>query len=559
MTKSCPGCEMLAPSDARFCRHCGALLQRAGTPGVSPVAATVPLSEQNTTEEIVANPTPLSPAAHTSEVTREEMNDLWHRAQAEEGANGKANQTNERLQSSAHSAQVASSANAADNFQPESAHHSASADDPEQTQITIPVRPFTVRDLSAEVAAAHAAWSKSAPQFNAAPQQVKPSPAATLPQRAASVASPAAHSTEARAFRVWLGLAGLFIIVVCGVVGALWFNSRQWGAPATVTSAPSAAEGESAPAGSDPKQLATAKLIEADALLASGNLLEATALLREAAALDPANAEPRRRLARLLLAGGARRQGIEELRAVTRLDPVDTESWRSLAATQLAEGLYADATQTYRAFSEAQPAAFAQDAVQLSYADALRLAGRAAEARPIYRRLSSSSDAEVARASRQHIEQLTPPATAIAAERNRTQPDDADAASAEANRPPESVSLPPPMPKPSAAREEVATPARPESVSPGEHYQRGASLWATNRAAAITEFRAAAEGGNADASYYLGLSLVEGRDPRDLKRADLVAALVHFGRARKSRFRAPAATYEEQLGRELDRRRSAER
>jgi tetratricopeptide (TPR) repeat protein len=201
-------------------------------------------------------------------------------------------------------------------------------------------------------------------------------------------------------------------------------------------------------------------------------LLEATALLREAAALDPANAEPRRRLARLLLAGGARRQGIEELRAVTRLDPADTESWRSLAATQFAEGLYADATETYRAFSEAQPAAFAQDGVQLSYADALRLAGRAAEARPIYRRLSSSSDAEVARASRQHIEQLTPPAAAIAAERNRTQPDDADTARAEANRPPESVLLPPPTPKPSVAREEVATPrarrpSRRENITSG--------------------------------------------------------------------------------------------
>jgi hypothetical protein len=80
-------------------------------------------------------------------------------------------------------------------------------------------------------------------------------------------------------------------------------------------------------------------------------------------------------------------------------------------------------------------------------------------------------------------------------------------------------------------------------------------LWATNRGAAVAEFRAAAERGNNDASYYLGLSIAEGRDPRALKRADLVAAIVHFGRARRGKFRAQAVTYEEQLGRELDRRR----
>jgi hypothetical protein len=81
-------------------------------------------------------------------------------------------------------------------------------------------------------------------------------------------------------------------------------------------------------------------------------------------------------------------------------------------------------------------------------------------------------------------------------------------------------------------------------------------LWPTNRAAAVAEFRSAAERGNSDASYYLGLSIAEGRDPRALKRAELVAAIVHFGRARRGKFRGQSATYEEQLGRELDRRRT---
>jgi TPR repeat protein len=84
-------------------------------------------------------------------------------------------------------------------------------------------------------------------------------------------------------------------------------------------------------------------------------------------------------------------------------------------------------------------------------------------------------------------------------------------------------------------------------------------LWPTNRAAAVAEFRSAAERGNSDASYYLGLSIAEGRDPRALKRAELVAAIVHFGRARRGKFRGQSAAYEEQLGRELDRRRNDER
>ncbi|HZG51179.1 MAG TPA: hypothetical protein VEZ40_03495, partial [Pyrinomonadaceae bacterium] len=61
MTKTCPSCDVLAPPDARYCRHCGATLQRLGAAGgtggnISPIANTVPLSGQNQTDEIVATP-----------------------------------------------------------------------------------------------------------------------------------------------------------------------------------------------------------------------------------------------------------------------------------------------------------------------------------------------------------------------------------------------------------------------------------------------------------------------------------------------------------------------
>lgn len=562
MTKTCPSCDILAPPDARYCRHCGAPLKRIGETSaddnISPIAATVPLSDQNITDEIVAYPAPpkQQPAAtHTSEVSRAEMNDMLR------SGNG-----------SASSSQGFSS----DDF------------DPEQTQITIPVRPLTSRDLPADAAAAAASVATRAnnkPQFNSAPQQVTLSPTGSLQTADAASStttnstttlsphpSPSAssRSTESRALRVWLGagLAILSIVAIGCVVVAMWFGSRAW--RGTEPRPPAIASGETpAPATNDPKQLADAKLAEADALIAAGNSTEAQARLREAAVIDPGNAEPHRRLARLLLASGARREAVEELRVVVRLAPEDAESWRSLATAQYAEGLYEDALESYRGLGEASRAALARDAVQLAYADALRMAGRSAEARAIYRRLATSADADVAAASKRQLGQPTPsPTTDEEVEAAREQALETARGDAVGRAEDASRTTPPasalPAPQPTPARVETASsststtnaPPRASSGSPSEQYQRGVGLWATNRAAAVAEFRAAAERGNSDASYYLGLSIAEGRDPRALKRAELVAAIVHFGRARRGKFRAQSVSYEEQLGRELDRRRS---
>ena len=81
------------------------------------------------------------------------------------------------------------------------------------------------------------------------------------------------------------------------------------------------------------------------------------------------------------------------------------------------------------------------------------------------------------------------------------------------------------------------------------------TLWPQNRAAAVAEFRVAANKGNPDAFYYLGLSIAENKDPSDLKRPELLAALEYFQRARPGKFGAQAQRYENQLGREYDRRR----
>lgn len=600
MTKTCPSCDVLAPPDARYCRHCGTQLQRvgassgAGDGSVSPNAATVPLSSQNTTDEMVAHPSPpqQSAASHTSEVTHEEMNDLLRRgARAGELKDEKTNRASDGEHTPARDTQQSAtlSANHAERLSDNGSTGSLSDDfDSEQTQITISVRPLTSRTLppdDAVVASVVAARANRNPQFNSTPQQVTLSPTGTLqpdastkippsqqqqqpspPQRPAAVR----RSPEARAFRVWLGLAALSIAVIGAVAAAaFWFGARSWRSSEPT---PAIVSGGAAPVLNDPKGLANAKLAEADMLLASGNTSEAQARLREAAALDPANAEPQRRLARLLLANGERRAGLEALRAVTRLAPDDTEAWLSLASAQFAEELYEDALESYRGLGEASPAALARDTVQLNYADALRMSGRNAEARVIYRRLASSPDAEVASASRQQLAQPTPSPTGEIVDEAKAQAlETARAGGArtpEASRTPEAAfATPTPQPpaataaarpEPTAAAAAATTaPTKVSRASPSEHYQRGVGLWATNRGAAVAELRSAAERGNADASYYLGLSIAEGRDPRALKRAELVAALVHFGRARRSsRFRAQSITYEEQLGRELDKRRN---
>jgi tetratricopeptide (TPR) repeat protein len=586
MTKTCPSCDVLAPHDARYCRHCGAPLQRLGAAGdtggnVSPIANTVPLSGHTLTDEIVSAPGEQFAVPHTSEVTHEEMHDLLGRGapsgEVRDVEPGRPGDGHSALARDGRDGHNSSSAHQAESLEADSAHGYARPDfDPEQTQITISVRPLTSRNLPADAAAAsHAATAARAngnPQFNNAPRQVTLSPTgslqtASLTPAAAAVPRSPAQANEGRAFRVWLGLAVLSVAVICCVAAGLWFGVRGFRrASETPPPAAVATGGVAAPAADDPKQLAEAKLAEADTLVASGNSTEALARLREAAVLDPDNAEPHRRLARLLLAHGSRREAVEELRAVTRLAPSDAEAWRSLASAQFAEGLYRDALESYRGLGKASPAALARDSVQLAYADTLRLAGQTTDARAIYRRLAeTSSDPEVAAASKRQLGQPTPSPTgedaaadvadaartgAGGAATTTTRPDDA-------NRAPDASNSP--APQPTAGRAETPAPPAPpraSSGSPSEQYQRGVALWATNRGAAVAEFRAAAERGNSDASYYLGLSLAEGRDPRALKRADLVAALVHFGRARRGKFRAQSITYEEQLGRELDRRRT---
>jgi tetratricopeptide (TPR) repeat protein len=314
--------------------------------------------------------------------------------------------------------------------------------------------------------------------------------------------------------------------------------------------APATAANADAPVAvpADARQQAQAKIAEAQKLLAAGDPVAATARLREAIALDAANAEAHRQLAQLLLESGARQTAMEELRAVTQLEPNDKDAWRQLAETQFAEGAYAAAADSYHTLLEVSNEAATDDRLQLAYADALRLAGRTDNARALYRRLATSPLADVAHSSKQRLTELT----ALPTDGTASAPTRPDGATVTNGAQPASPTSHTPA---LSAPERQPTPASAVANTPAEHYERGVNMWGTNRAAALTEFRAAANAGNPDAYYYLGLSLAEGRDAHALNRAELVAALEYFQRARQGRFSTQARRYEDQLGQEFDRRR----
>lgn len=395
------------------------------------------------------------------------------------------------------------------------------------------------------------AWSpaEEVTAANSPPPEMSQNSATVIPGR-----TPAAQpASPSNARLMWLSVgAGGVLLLLCVLAAGSWFAFDYFRQPVTVGGA-----GEAPPIPVvDAKQLFDEKLGEAEAQLAAGELEKAIASLREANRLDPANTRAHWRLGELLMESGRRREAIEEYRAVTRNDPSDRPAWRVLASAHLAENAYYEAAESYRRLLALSDEAARDPNDLLAYADALRLAGRADEARTVYQELSSSPT-EAANVARARLADLTAqvglPAIVIpqTPPAGVTRPAGADEAGSEAGTAQAAAAAAPP----------AATPAPPPlvadaSLTPGERFNRAVELWASNRAAAVAEFRTAANGGSADAYYYLGLSIAEGRDPGTLNRAELVAAMSYFQSARRGRFGAQAQRYEAQLGEEYDRRKN---
>jgi hypothetical protein len=115
------------------------------------------------------------------------------------------------------------------------------------------------------------------------------------------------------------------------------------------------------------------------------------------------------------------------------------------------------------------------------------------------------------------------------------------------------ISPTPPAPTPDT-RQETTTPA-PPALSASDHYQRGIQLWATDRRAALEEFRAAVPV-VPDAYYYLGLEYYpEGHDAKTLSDGELKAALNYFLRATSGPHSGQASHHAQLLGKEYERRK----
>lgn len=114
---------------------------------------------------------------------------------------------------------------------------------------------------------------------------------------------------------------------------------------------------------------------------------------------------------------------------------------------------------------------------------------------------------------------------------------------------------PTPAPTPDARQKTTPQPPTPPALSATDHYQRGVQLWATNRRAALEEFRAAVPA-VPDAYYYLGSEYYsEGRDIKTLSDGELRAALNYFLRATTGPHSGQASRSAQLLGKEYERRK----
>jgi tetratricopeptide (TPR) repeat protein len=567
MQKSCPSCGAEVIPGARFCRRCGAPMHAAGGDGtgdVSPQAATVPLNaeqEARTTDGLA--PGEKTASADTSRVTRVEMERLLRTDQdGDEWKIPDLNATVASLNRDTLARDPEATLVNASTTRPDAP---ASADLEEELTVTVPrpARPLDTRETTTDFASTQAAPSttlqrvtRDTPGFESSVATTSHETAPPAPQPhdghpPNAQQPPRSQAVAARARRKWpVVVAVCVVVLIVAIAAAAWLAFRFLRKPAL---AELPTQSPTATAAPDVQQQLDEKIAQAEALLAQGNMDEAVARLREANALDPSNTRAHRRLGELLLASGARRDAIEEFRAVTRNAPEDFTAWRELATAQFAEGLYRDAADSYRHLVALVGEQSAEGGDLLSYADALRLSGRTDEARTIYQRLVASSSEDVAGPARQRLAELAQAAQAQhpgeQAEQQTTREGET-ASLTQPNTQPTPAATPTPAPKP------TATPP-PAASSPSEHYQRGVELWSSNRAAAFQEFQSAANGGNADANYYLGLYYVEGKDIHGLSRAALLAALRHFQLAQRGggSHASEARRYEQQLDREFDRLR----
>jgi hypothetical protein len=271
----------------------------------------------------------------------------------------------------------------------------------------------------------------------------------------------------------------------------------------------------------DQRAVVSQQLNEARTLLSNGSVTEAIDRLHSVINLDPSNLEAHRMLGAALVRSGRRRQAIDEYFIAAQKGPQDVDTLQTLATLQFQEQLYADAVDSYRRLATALGEGTLPPADELNYADALRLAGYTEDSRIEYQKLAAGQSAAIAAVAKQRLAQLPSQGATGLPQSARAVPASSAVATnnATATLPPQpTVTATPAMPKP------APTVARTD----------------------------------ADADYALGVSIVAGRDPKNLPRPELLRALGAAQRAAQGgQHRDQASKLAERLGREFDRRKSS--
>lgn len=471
--KSCPSCGSYAAPGARFCRQCGAPLKAVSADNelISPLARTVPLTDEGSATGGLTTEEPRRPASKTSRVSRAEMEDMLQRA---------------RLVESPEEA-----------LAPEESRTPSKSLAPEAAMPAVPV------DYAAPITS-----------------ELKPPPAV------ATAATRTPSTVNVRRMRL-IGVIGLLSVIVIASIVLVYFLFRSSGGAISFN----ANSASPVPAG-DHKITVEDQLAEASTLLASGDTSGAIERLRSVVKLDPTNAEAQRRLGEALEKSGARAEAIEAYHAATQNDPNNTVAWHELATAQFAEGRFGDSVESYRRLIATIGENNLDDNTWLEYADALRLAGRTEEARATYQRVTASASDDLARSAKQRLAELEPMRQTAEANVNSARPAREELAR---NR----------STGETAVRHDTSTEPAP-SPTPRPVSTPPAATSAGSRAAQS----------DPDALYYRALGIVNGRDMRMLKQAELVQALQYFLVARRGSHGAEASKYAERLGREFDRRRN---
>ncbi|MCP9494253.1 MAG: bacterial transcriptional activator domain-containing protein [Pyrinomonadaceae bacterium MAG19_C2-C3] len=396
----------------------------------------------------------------------------------------------------------------------------------------------------------HASRSSRRPIHVPIPPRAQPSPAEILASRRAMPTHPflPPPPPPSKAKTYILYFVGIILAVSLGVWLALRVQEENFDDDATAmpaatdTFTPAAVNPNDVPA----ENLVTAQLEAAADSLARGDAPRAVELLRLVIASDPKNSQAYLQLGEALEITGNRPEAIVAYTAAVQNAPTLAPPLQRLAAANFAAAMFLEAAANYRALL-ALPAAknTIDDNLLLRAAEAYRAAGQLEDARKLFTRLALSKTVTTRDLARRTLTELDNLALLTAP-------------------PPSSTSAPNPSPSatpnagnaaPTSSPTPNASTASTASLPPAERFRRAIQLWTRDRTSALPELRAVAAE-IPEANYYLGLSFAEGRDPKELARAELLAALRHFQLARNTQFSQQARRYEEQLTAEYDKRRS---